>query len=140
MPKFAMLASAALMVSLASASCAGPSPAVVKVGEREYGFDLSTPSVKAGQVTFAVQNHGALVHEMIVVKTNVAPDALPMDPKAPTLVDETAIPDTDGEADETSPGHTKTVTLGLSAGRYLLFCNQAGHYKAGMVAVFTVTP
>jgi uncharacterized cupredoxin-like copper-binding protein len=33
----------------------------------------------------------------------------------------------------------RRLTLRLKPGKYLLLCNEAGHYKAGMVTVFTVT-
>jgi len=37
------------------------------------------------------------------------------------------------------PGAEATLRLPLKAGKYVMFCNQPGHYKLGMVARFTVT-
>jgi uncharacterized cupredoxin-like copper-binding protein len=38
------------------------------------------------------------------------------------------------------PGKTRSTTLTLKAGKYVLFCNEAGHFKAGMYGAFTVAP
>jgi uncharacterized cupredoxin-like copper-binding protein len=32
------------------------------------------------------------------------------------------------------------MTLNMTVGRYLLFCNEVGHFKAGMWTSVTVTP
>ena len=44
-----------------------------------------------------------------------------------------------GETEEMQPGASKTLTLDLKPGTYLLICNVAGHYAAGMWTVLTVT-
>ena len=44
-----------------------------------------------------------------------------------------------GETEEMQPGASKTLTLDLTPGTYLLLCNVAGHYAAGMWTVLTVT-
>jgi uncharacterized cupredoxin-like copper-binding protein len=36
------------------------------------------------------------------------------------------------------PGTATTVRLVLEPGQYVAFCNQPGHYKAGMERRFTV--
>ena len=38
------------------------------------------------------------------------------------------------------PGATKTITIDLKPGHYVLFCNLPGHYAAGMHQDFWVTP
>jgi uncharacterized cupredoxin-like copper-binding protein len=37
-------------------------------------------------------------------------------------------------------GHTKSWEIELTPGNYILFCNEEGHFKAGMYAKLTVTP
>jgi uncharacterized cupredoxin-like copper-binding protein len=44
------------------------------------------------------------------------------------------------ELGDVHPGKTRSTTLTLKAGKYMLFCNEAGHFKAGMYATFTVGP
>ena len=95
--------------------------------------------VRAGTVTFRVSNASKrLVHEMIVVMPPASGKPLPYDaPK--DLVVESRIHSM-GEVSERNPGQSGTLTLRLKAGKYLLICNQAGHYKGGMWTTLTVTP
>jgi len=78
------------------------------------------------------------VHEMIVMYLD--------DPSKPlTYVEKDAKLDEDksgdkGEVSELDPGAQGTLTVALRPGKYLLVCNVAGHYAAGMWTVFTVTP
>lgn len=44
-----------------------------------------------------------------------------------------------GEVSDLRPGASGHLTLRMKAGNYVLFCNEPGYYKAGMVTVFTVT-
>ena len=44
------------------------------------------------------------------------------------------------ELGDVHPGKTRSTTVPLKAGNYVLFCNEAGHFKAGMFATFTVAP
>ena len=97
----------------------------------EYAMTPSSTEVSAGTVTFEVKNEGALVHEMVVIKT---------DKGAANL-------GTDGEADESGAvgevadlpiGESETLELDLEAGKYALVCNVPGHYEEHMYADFTV--
>ncbi len=95
-------------------------------------------SAPAGKVTFEVHNSSkALVYEMIVVKTDAPPTALPYDKKK-NEVDEDKIKSL-GEVSELPPGKSGSLTLDLKPGAYLLFCNQAGHLQGGMWTRFEVT-
>ena len=44
------------------------------------------------------------------------------------------------ELGDVHPGKSRSNTLNLKAGKYLLFCNEAGHFKAGMYTILTVAP
>ena len=44
-----------------------------------------------------------------------------------------------GEVEEVEPGKSKRFTVTVKAGKYLLLCNQPGHFKAGQRTRFTVT-
>jgi uncharacterized cupredoxin-like copper-binding protein len=43
-----------------------------------------------------------------------------------------------GEIAETEPGKTGTHTFKLKAGNYVMICNIAGHYQAGMYGTLVV--
>ena len=70
--------------------------------------------------------------EMVVVKTDKTPKQL-ME-KNGTANESTSV----GEASDLAAGETKTVTIDLKPGRYILLCNLPGHYKAGMYHTFVV--
>lgn len=95
------------------------------------GYDY----VPAGPVTFDVTNVGAETHEVVFIKTDAAPGALPIDPTDKSRVLETG---SAGETGDVDAGKTVSVTLNLAPGRYQLICNQPGHYAAGMYTELTV--
>jgi uncharacterized cupredoxin-like copper-binding protein len=131
----------AIMLAVVVASCAvgasgvsgatGATGLTVKL--KEFKVLPATKVTKAGKVTFVVTNIGKLEHELVVMKTNVPPGKLPVN--ANGRVPEKGVV---GEAGDIKPGQTKKVTLALKAGKYVLLCNLAGHYKAGQYAGFTV--
>ena len=103
----------------------------------------------AGTVTFEVTNNGTMVHEMIVMKTDIPADELPVtdagEPPAPvaTGADKVGEGDNVGEtgAPDLEAGATRTFVIdNMEPGKYVLFCNLAGHYQNGMRTAFTVIP
>lgn len=98
-------------------------------------IDKST--VKAGKVQFEVSNLSmAMEHEMLVVPLDNPDARLPYDP-ATARVPEDKIKSL-GEVPELKPNASGTLELELKAGSYMLVCNVAGHYAAGMYTVLTV--
>ena len=110
-----------------------------RVVAREWAFELSRTSIPAGKVTFELVNKGKITHEMVVVKTNLPAKGLSARADDRTKMDENAAGQSLGEIENVGPGKTKTGTPDLTSGRYLLICNEAGHYKAGMVTEFRET-
>jgi uncharacterized cupredoxin-like copper-binding protein len=100
----------------------------------EWAVAPETSSVDAGEVTFVVSNEGSIDHEFLIIRSDEAPDALP--------VDSGQVPEDDidvvDEIEPFSAGATEEITVDLPAGNYLLICNIAGHYEAGMRTAFTV--
>lgn len=111
--------------------------ATVDAALSDFSIVLSANSVAKGSVTFNATNEGPSVHELVILKTDLAPDALPVDA---AKVDE-AGPGVEliGEIEEFASGATEPGTFDLSAGSYVLVCNIPGHYPAGMTVGFTVT-
>ena len=93
--------------------------------------------VPSGQVTFVVKNGGLLVHEFVVLQTDVAQDKIGATSGEPGKVDETG---SVGETGAMNAGESTTLTLTLAAGHYVLMCNEVGHYAGGMHVGFTVNP
>ena len=94
-------------------------------------------SVSAGTVAFAAKNTGATEHDLIVLKTDLAPNALVI--KA-GIVDEKASGTLIGEIelDKLGRGESASMTLELEPGSYVLICNLPAHYLRGMRVAFEV--
>ena len=135
----------------ASASAASPAlsgSTSVSVGLQEFAIVPSVASVPAGTVKFVAKNTGPDdVHEMVVLRTDLDPAALPVDKDG--KADEEADGITSiGETGDVAVGETKEVSFDLAPGKYVLICNIVqtepdgsieAHYKVGMRTAFTVT-
>ncbi|MBM4409892.1 MAG: hypothetical protein FJ037_00955 [Chloroflexi bacterium] len=108
----------------------------VAVTLKDFGVTTTPGSVPAGHITFITHNAGATPHELVVVKTDLAPDRLPqVDQKFVDVKQVQVLAET-----EPFDGGTKPeLTAELPPGRYVLLCNVASHYISGMYAAFTVT-
>ena len=103
------------------------------------GIKLDTEAVPAGKVTFDVSNDSKnLVHEMLVVQVKNYHDSVPYSAKQARMLED-KVKDY-GEVSELEPGQSGSVTLQLKPGKYLLICNQPGHYEMGMYTHLDVTP
>jgi len=87
--------------------------------------------VVAGPITLhAVNESKRLPHEVLVFRDSA--DALPYNEATGRLVEKQM--NSLGEISDLGPGDTGDKTFTLSAGNYLLLCNQSNHLKAGMFA------
>lgn len=124
------------LVGLAGCSGRGSETSTTIGGSmKEWSILLDRATAPHGSVHLQMRNEGHEVHELIVVRTDLAPDALPM---KGDRVDEDQLKSM-GEIQEFSGGKVEGKTFDLSAGKYVLFCNIPGHYQQGMRTGFTVT-
>ncbi len=103
---------------------------------KEYSITVSVPAVKAGTVKVGVRNLGAMAHQFDLIKSDLAPDKLPIDTA-------NAKANEDGLVKQVlniQPGKVATVTADLTAGHYVIICNVPGHYQLKMYAELTVQP
>jgi uncharacterized cupredoxin-like copper-binding protein len=119
--------------SSTSAAPGAPVASSLSVTEHEWAVAPSTRSVPAGAVTFASTNTGTTTHELVVLRTDASPTTLSVDQGRASEEGDL------GEAEDISPGATKSVTLQLPPGHYLLICNLPGHFQQGMVSEFFVS-
>jgi uncharacterized cupredoxin-like copper-binding protein len=109
-------------------------------GMESMGMQLSATEAKSGNITFEISSTSEeLVHEFVVVRSDLADDAVAYTDSQDNEVDEAKM-NVIGEAEDIEPGKTKTLTLNLEPGKYILMCNEAGHYKVGMHTDLVVTP
>jgi uncharacterized cupredoxin-like copper-binding protein len=116
-------------VACGGSAVAAP-PKAVTATVTEFKIATDALKVAAGDVTFTITNKGAATHEFVVVRTDLAPDALPKD--AEGLVAEGGSLTKVDEVEDVTPGTSKTLTVKLEPGKYAFFCNLAGHYVGGM--------
>ena len=132
---------AALLIATACSGSPGtvptgaPGDGTIVTTEKDFGIGLEETSTPAGSTTFDITNDGPSTHEFVVLKTDLAEDALPVDG---STVDEANL-DLVDEAEDIAPGVGTSLTVDLEPGSYVVICNVEGHYAAGMHAALTVT-
>jgi len=152
----------ALSLAAALAACSGssasptaapatPAPAAtaaaastVDVSLQEWAVVPAVTSVASGNVTFNIKNIGPTnVHEMVVVKTDLDPGALPTNADG-SINEEGEGVAAIGEVEDVAIGGSAVLTLDLEPGKYVLLCNIVDggevHFKQGMRTAFEVTP
>ena len=132
----AALALAACTSTTSPSASAGGGGTTVDVALSEFKVEFSTTDIPAGEVTFNVTNDGAIEHEFVVFKTDLAEDALPEE-GAEVTEDDPGLTSM-GEVEEVGPDTSKSFTATLDAGSYVGICNVTGHYDSGMHIHFTV--
>lgn len=131
------------------AETAAPVVVSVELGEdgAKFFVKVDKASVPAGTITFKIDNVGTTHHELVIYRTDLAPDKLPLNADNEVDLDEAALA---GEAVYVTPVRGDPdhrireergvdYTLDLEPGAYVLLCNLAGHYAAGQYIAFTVT-
>jgi uncharacterized cupredoxin-like copper-binding protein len=113
---------------------ASPSGTTISATLTEFVIALSATSAPAGTVTFNVTNSGTMVHEFVILKTDILAKDLPLVNGLVVEDDYSPV----GEVPETDPAKSGTFSATLAAGHYAIICNIAGHVAQGMVIDFTV--
>jgi uncharacterized cupredoxin-like copper-binding protein len=120
---FAILASAC---GAASSDSSEVPTLYIDLSDFKVATDHAT--VPAGQVVFGVRNHASMAHELMVIKTDLAPDQLPIDGATAKAKEDGKV----GELLNIAGGVSRKLVLELTPGKYVLICNVAGHYQLGM--------
>jgi uncharacterized cupredoxin-like copper-binding protein len=118
-----------MMGSRAAGAAAPAAVRTVKVKLGEMWVRPQYTRVGAGKVTFEASNSGRVAHELMV-------ERMPLKMDGPGRPNEEAA---QGMIEDMEPGASGKMTLKLTPGSYVLFCNVPGHYAAGQHARFTVT-
>ena len=140
---------AALVVALVPGGSDGATGKAVSVRLDEGALVPDRTTVRPGRVTFETANEGRTEHELIIVRTDLAPDALPMGLAGPAvkLAGEVVLgtPHSHDAHDQKRarsrhipPGGTRRETVSLEPGNYVLLCTLPGHYESGQRAALKV--
>ena len=135
-----VLAALALAVSLTVARRQEPTPRGTPVNLLLEDFKIRQDAavVPAGTVSFRILNEGPTTHEVIVVRTDRAPDKLPLQRDGLTVDEEGRGIDFLDEVEGLDIDDRQTLVLDLEPGHYVLYCNLQGHYLGGMYGALTV--
>ena len=135
-----VLAAVAIAVPLTVARRDEPTPrgTLQNVLLEDFEVRQDAAVVPAGTVSFRILNEGPTTHEVIVVRTDRAPDKLPLQRDGLTVNEEAPGIDLLDEAEGLDIDDRQTLVLDLAAGHYVMYCNLEGHYLGGMHAALTV--
>jgi uncharacterized cupredoxin-like copper-binding protein len=146
-PTTGLALAAVALGGLACGSDGGePGAGAVDVRLLEWSVRPEPEVVSTGEVTFSASNIGGGTHNLLVIRTDLDPGALPS-------LDDGSLDEAGagiaiaGRTDDITPGGEAALTLTLEAGNYALVCNvidtrddgsSDAHYEEGMYASFTV--
>ena len=130
----------ALAVPLTLARRHDPTPRGTPVNVLLDDFTLrrDVAVVPAGTVRFRILNQGPTTHQLNVIRTDRAPDKLPLQRDGLTVNEDAPGIELLDEVEGLDIDDRQTLVLDLAAGNYVLYCNLEGHYLGGMHAAFTV--
>ena len=129
------------LVALVLVACSASAPEVdaskgqIRVDLKDYTVTLTSTEMRAGTITLLGFNSGGTGHEVVVLKTDLAADKLPIDPQTQKAKEDGK----QGAVSEIAPGKTGNLRLDLPAGRYVVICNVPTHYQLGMHAELKVS-
>jgi uncharacterized cupredoxin-like copper-binding protein len=135
-----VLAALALAVPLTVARRHQPTPSGIPVNVLLEDFKVRRDAavVPAGTVRFRILNQGPTTHELNVIRTDRAPDKLPLQRDGLTVNQDAPDLDHLDEAEGLDIDDRQTLVLRLAPGHYVMYCNLEGHYLGGMHAALTV--
>ena len=143
-PSLFMLGALASAAALILAACGGgDGGGTTEVQLSEFSVSASPASLSAGEINFNTTNAGGFGHELVVVQSDLAPNALPTTAEGGVDLSQVTVV---GSIASFDPG-TMSIILDLDEGNYVLFCNivfappegdPVLHYANGMSTGFTV--
>lgn len=125
---------AVLLLATVLGACGGAATGPISAELKDFSITLGRNTASAGSIQFDVKNSGAVVHEFVVLDTDIAAGSLPI---AGDGVSEEGMTVVD-EIEDIAVGATPNLTVNLTPGHYAIICNVPGHYAAGMRADLTV--
>ena len=103
----------------------------------ERDFRITAPKgIRAGHMSLRIHNAGPDTHELLIVR--IRGSSLPLRRDGLTVDEDALAPLHPVTVEGMERGKSEEVRVSLSPGRYVLFCNMAGHYLSGMHASVVV--
>jgi uncharacterized cupredoxin-like copper-binding protein len=130
-------AAAVAAAGLLGTGCGGSSHRalpLVPITERDFAIRVQHV-VPAGEVRLVVTNKGPVSHELLIAHATHGRLAARADG---FTIDEEAIKHRIVGSVEAAGPSVRDLVVHLTPGRYLVFCNMAGHAASGMLTSFVV--
>jgi uncharacterized cupredoxin-like copper-binding protein len=132
----------AALLAVVVLGCGGPAeqaaePAAVQrldVVLRDFAVEPERRVVPPGLTEFRAFNEGPTVHELILVRTDLGADGLPLQADGLTAVEEAATVEFVVADEGIDLGERGGFRAELTPGKYVLYCNLEGHYLGEMHA------
>lgn len=134
----ALLAVAAVAVGITLIVWSPPSAGDLPVSVTDYRIGMVT-KLRAGKHTIALTNDGKQGHELVVFRTTLPANALPLDANDDVDEESPLLHNVADSGDTLAPGRTRSVPVKLAPGHYVAVCNLPAHYGLGMKLDLTVT-
>lgn len=120
-----------------SGAAVTPFPSVTAT-ESDFTIHLSTSHVAAGPFALVATNRGPSAHELVVFRTTLAPNKLPLDANGDVIENSPEMVKVADSGASVPPGQSRTLYTVLTPGNYVFVCNLPGHYRLGMRAALVV--
>lgn len=140
----AILSAVLVLAAVALVGCQTSEATTIDVTLQEFAVIPAQDLASAGAITFNIENTGPDdIHEFVVIKTDLASDALPTDENG-AVTEEGGGMEVIDEIEDIPVGDTPSLTVDLDAGNYVLICNiwdeeeEEAHFALGMRTAFTV--
>jgi uncharacterized cupredoxin-like copper-binding protein len=108
------------------------------MGMATMGITVDVAEFPAGEVTFNVTNESPEFYHAVTISPVTDPSMELPYLSDKMMVDEEAAGVT-ARVKELRPGTSRSMTVALQPGTYILYCNIAGHYAMGMWTLVKVT-
>jgi len=120
----------------APSGSAAPGAIAVNGVVKDWKVLVDRHTIHAGEVTFTLANQGTIGHEFLVVRTDNADGAIPLEGDRFSEENESLM--VIDEIGEYPINTTEELTVTLEPGSYQLVCNLPSHYEKGMHTSFNV--
>jgi uncharacterized cupredoxin-like copper-binding protein len=120
-----------------SGATAVPFPSVIAT-ESDFTINLSASHVAAGPFALVATNHGPSAHELVVFRTTLALNKLPLGADGNVVEGSQELVKVADSGTNIAPGRSRTLYTVLTPGTYVFICNLPGHYRLGMHAALVV--
>jgi len=110
---------------------------------KETNFKIAMPTtLRAGHHTFAFSSDGTVPHELLVFRTDLPANALPVGANGDVIEESPFLHKVVDSGNATNPGGSESVpsSEALTPGHYVAVCNLPAHYGLGMRLNLTVRP